>query len=272
MTYRFGWNWVEAETMGIFAQCGFSYVETVVDIAFVPSQGEAAWALQKAQFREIEERFSLKPEVANGFLPGRLHICGGHPDTEELLDYGETACRRADEVGTQFIVFGSGGARQIPEGFDHARGMEQFVDFCRELVRRIADCNVVVLLENLQAKECNVVNLLAQEQEIVEAVDSPRLQMMADFYHMAAMEESPEAIVKAGRHLKHVHIADPNTRRWPGETDGDLSRYFQALRQIGYQGRISFECGWPKIKEVGSEAAKKTILESMGRVKQWLAD
>ena len=145
MTYRFGWNWVEAETMGIFAQCGFSYVETVVDIAFVPSQGEAAWALQKAQFREIEERFSLKPEVANGFLPGRLHICGGHPDTEELLDYGETACRRADEVGTQFIVFGSGGARQIPEGFDHARGMEQFVDFCRELVRRIADCNVVVL-------------------------------------------------------------------------------------------------------------------------------
>lgn len=270
MLYRFGRNWAVPETMELFSSCGFVYGETPVDVGYIPSQDDAAWAIQKVKLQEAEAKYGMKIETANGFLPGKLHICGENPDTEELLKYAETACRRADEIGTEFIVFGSGGARQIPEGFDYNKGMDQFVSFCREMVRRIADCNVTVVFENLQAKECNVLNLLSQEQEVVELVDSPKLQMMADFFHMAQMNESPEAIIKAGAHLKHVHVADPNTRLWPGNTDGDLIRYFSALKKIGYKGRVTFECGWPQPDKEGVEVVKSTTAKSFDVVNSWI--
>ena len=270
MTFKFGRDSASPEFMGLFAACGCNFGETGVGDGFIPEEDDAAWAIHKAELQEAEKKYNLKLETANGFLPGKYHICGENPDTEVLLRYAETACRRADELGVEYIMFGSGGARKIPEGFDREKGMAQFIDFCRELVKRIADCKVTILFENLRAQETNILNLLSEEQEIVELINSPKLQMMADLYHMAQMNESPESIIKAGAHLKHVHVADPNTRKWPGHTDGDLIKYFTALKKIGYNGRITFECGWPNHEEVGMESLKETTAKSFGTVNSWI--
>lgn len=269
MAYRFGRDSAGLDTMELFSIIGCDFGEASVSDALIPEEDDAAWAIQKAKLQEAEAKFGLKLETANGFLPGKYHICGENPDTEILLKYGETACRRADELGIEYIMFGSSGARKIPEGFDFNKGKAQFVDFCRELVKRIADCKVTVLFENLRAQETNLLNLLSQGQEIVELVNSPKLQMMADLYHMAQMNESPEAIIKAAPHLKHVHIADPNTRKWPGQTDGDLIKYFTALKKIGYKGRICFECGWPIPARDGLDVVKETTKMSFALVNTW---
>ena len=51
------------------------------------------------------------------------------------------------------------------------------------------------------------------------------------------------------KRLKHVHIAEKETRQYPGKDDFDFSPYFDALKKIGYSGGISCECGWPNRKD-----------------------
>jgi sugar phosphate isomerase/epimerase len=56
------------------------------------------------------------------------------------------------------------------------------------------------------------------------------------------------SIRAAGARLKHCHIAAYRTRLFPGSDPiadaRHLKPYFDALRDIGYTGGISCECGW----------------------------
>ena len=81
--------------------------------------------------------------------------------------------------------------------------------------------------------------------QIVDAVNSPRIQQLADIYHMMMGREPAESILRAGSHLKHCHVACNKTRAYPGSADkAELVPYFDALHQIGYTGGVSCECGW----------------------------
>ena len=168
-------------------------------------------------------------------------------------------CRRADEVNLKTIVFGSGGARNVPGDFtaknraDHPyteQGTAQMTDFCRQLATRIADCKVVVVIEPLRPKESNIVNFVWQGLHMVEDVGSPRIQQLADIFHMIMGREDAESIVKAGDRLKHCHIATKEKRAYPGANDTEaFLPYFAALKRIGYTGGVSCECGWGKKEE-----------------------
>ena len=169
---------------------------------------------------------------------------------DEPLKYAETVCRRADEVGVKTVVFGSSGARNVPKDCkDVEKGVEQFTDFCRQLAARISDLKMCVVIEPLRPNESNIINYVWQGLQIVEDVKSPRIQQLADLFHMIMGRESPESIVQAGCRLKHVHIAEKETRQYPGKDDFDFSPYFNALKKIGYSGGISCECGWPNRKD-----------------------
>jgi sugar phosphate isomerase/epimerase len=84
-------------------------------------------------------------------------------------------------------------------------------------------------------------------------VKHPNVRVLADLYHMTQKGEGPQSILKAGRkYLRHVHVAE-NARRTPPGVDGDdFTPYFRALKEIGYRGNISIECGWSDFrKQVG---------------------
>ena len=85
--------------------------------------------------------------------------------------------------------------------------------------------------------------------QIVRDVNSPRLEQLADIFHMISGRECARSIEEAGCHLKHCHIACKGTRQFPGTRPDDaeiFKPYFDALKKIGYAGGISCECGWPK--------------------------
>ena len=130
--------------------------------------------------------------------------------------------------------------------------MKQFTEFCRLLCRRVDDLkNVQVVIEPLRPNESNVINYVWQGMQVVREVKHPRLQELADFYHMLSGRESASSIIDAGDSLKHGHIASRGTRRYPGSNPNDaeiFKPYFDALRRIGYAGGVSCECGWPKDK------------------------
>lgn len=250
---------------------GFDFAERGVRKTLIPDKDDAEWAVQKQELLEAQK--IIPYGSLNGFLPGDFKLTGPNPTTEAALAYAETACRRADEVGIPYLVFGSNKARNIPEGFDMEAGRGQFVEFCRELSRRIADCKVRVLLENLQRSESNILNSLKESIAVVEAVNSPRLQIMADCFHMYQVGDAPELLKECGEHLYHIHFADPETRKRPGISNSThLQECLKVLYDMDYKGGISMECAFVfKSVELGEED-EKDWAEAIRVVRQWMAE
>ena len=235
-------------------EIGYDFWEWNGASAFIPTKSDEEW--KKHRDEKILSA-ALPIRSVNGFLPGIFRLTGPKASFDEPLKYAETLCRRADEVGLKTIVFGSGGARNVPGDICGPKdqkplpekGVEQYTDFCRQLAARISDLKVCVVIEPLRPNESNIINYVWQGLQIVEDVKSPRIQQLADLFHMIMGRESPESIVQAGCRLKHVHIAEKETRQYPGKDDFDFSPYFNALKKIGYSGGISCECGWPNRKD-----------------------
>ncbi len=208
-----------------------------------------------------------------GAVSVRYRLRGATADPGPALDYAEIALRRAEEIGVKTVVFGSGGARNVPGDMsgprdqwpDVQRGRDQYADFCRAICDRVKDLrSVQVVIEPLCPNESNIVNYVWQGVQICEEVNSPRLGQLADLFHMVAGRESSESIVHAAKWLRHCHIASYPSRQFPGfaPKDADLFRpYFDALRRIGYTGGISCECAWGR----GEDFAKnlETALKTM---------
>ena len=235
-------------------EIGYDFWEWNGAAAFIPTKSDEEWK------RHRDEHILSAPlpiRSVNGFLPGNFRLTGPKASFEEPLKYAETLCRRADEVGLKTVVFGSGGARNVPGDICGPKeqkplpekGVEQYTEFCRQLAARISDLKVCVVIEPLRPNESNIVNYVWQGLQIVEDVNSPRIQQLADLFHMIMGREPADSIVQAGCRLKHVHIAEKETRQYPGKDDYDFSPYFAALRKIGYSGGVSCECGWPSRKD-----------------------
>jgi sugar phosphate isomerase/epimerase len=233
---------------GILASAGYSFVEENVRNFLVPAEPESVFEPKIVLLKDSK----LPVEACNSFLPGNLKCVGPAPVHEEILKFGETAFRRAQLVGVKTIVFGSGGARSIPEGFSREEARQQFISLCRQLAPLAQKYNVVISLEPLNTSECNFINSVAEGGEIVEAVNHENIRLLADIYHMLKENESPSNITKYGHLLYHTHIAEKNGRTAPGVNNEDFTPYFKALKDINYQGRMAIECSW---KNLGEQAA-----------------
>ncbi len=232
---------------------GYDFWEWDVGEAFDPTKDAEWWKRQ----RDFIRSRPLPLRSCTGFIPWRFRLTGPKADHEPALRYAETVLRRAEEIDVKTIVFGSGGARNVPGDClaetaagrpDAEKGRDQYRDFCAELCRRVADLKTVaVVVEPLRPNESNVVNFVWQGLQICEEVGSPRLALLADVFHMMMGREPADSLRLAGAHLKHCHVASYATRNFPGsepETVDRLRPYFAALKAIGYAGGISCECGW----------------------------
>lgn len=223
-------------------EAGFAFIEGGVAGTFKPDKSDAEFATELAKLKAS----ALPMRSCNGFIPKNFALTGPNVQHDAALEYAAKACQRADEAGVLFIVLGSGGARRVPEGFDLGRGKAQFIEFCQRLGDRIKDLKVTIVLEPLNKGETNILNSVTEGIEYVDAINRPRIQLLADFYHMLKESESPDAIRKAGARIRHCHIAELEGRKAPGTKGEDLSGFFRALKDIGYAGGVSCECGWPK--------------------------
>ncbi|MGE4587138.1 MAG: sugar phosphate isomerase/epimerase family protein, partial [Mangrovibacterium sp.] len=192
--------------------------------------------------------------ACNSFVPGNMKSVGSEAVHAEILVYMETAFRRAQKAGVKIIVFGSGGSRSIPEGFSRMDARRQFVELCRAMAPLAAKHGVTVVLEPLNRNECNFINSVKEGGEIVEEVDHPNFRLLADLYHMKMDGEGPESLLQYGHLIRHTHIAEKEGRSAPGTHQEDFSSYFKALKQAGYQGKMSLECRWTGLAEQAGPA------------------
>ena len=200
----------------------------------------------------------LKPESYNVLLPGDLKVVGPKIDASRQERYLDTAFRRAKMLGGEIVVFGSGGARNIPEGWLAAEAHAQMLAFltrCGEAAQRHG---IMVVIEPLNVTECNFINSVAEAVALAEEAAHPAVGVLSDLYHVAHDGQSYAETRDAAPWLRHVHVAGQG-RRAPIADDHEFLRgYFAVLKEAGYTGRISIEANWDNLREQ-AEAAHQAV-------------
>lgn len=224
----------------IIKNVGYDFVELHVQRDLVTLEDDTIYATAL----DALQSSSLPCPVANCFIPGHLKLTGRGVDYKILENYVETTLKRAKMAGMDTIVFGSGGARRVPDGFSRDKAWQQLVDFGK-LVGGIAEnYEVLVVVEPLNKSECNILNTVGETAQYVMAVNQPFIRLLVDAYHWGVENEDYEDIVKYGPLVSHVHIATFPNRNPPGVDACDFRSFFTALHQIDYKGRISIEARW----------------------------
>ncbi len=111
-----------------------------------------------------------------------------------------------------------------------------------EVVERHKDGEASVFLEPLNRYEAYYLNTVGKAADLCRAADHPRIQLMADMFHMNIEEaDIPASLRAVAPHLGHVHLAD--SQRWlPGHGHSDFVSAFRALWEIEFDGWLALEC------------------------------
>jgi sugar phosphate isomerase/epimerase len=225
------------EVAGLAIQAGYDYFEWSVGGLLKPREDKAAFSQALAEVRQT----GLTCPAVNVFIPADLKVTGPSTDLASLEAYITTAFHRANLAGVKTIVFGSGGARRIPEGFDRAEARNQLVAFCRMLAPVAQSQGVTVVIEPLNLAECNVLTTVGECARLVRQVNQPAIRLLVDAYHLLRDGDVMEDILANRDILAHVHVATIPNRLAPGLEACALEPFFGLLARSGYDGRVSIE-------------------------------
>lgn len=191
----------------------------------------------------------------NAFIPGRLKITGPDVDFDALKRYVAKAMERIFGIGGKIVVFGSGAARRVPEGWPMETAMDQVKRFVEMAGNEASARGIVIAIEHLRRGETNILNSLASATQLAREMGNPSVRVLVDLFHLDQENESFSSIAEAGKLLVHAHIADTG-RLYPGSGQADLAGFIKALRDVGYDGGISVECRWGDFATESKKAAQ----------------
>ena len=238
---------------------GAEFLTENVGSFLVPDKNEAEFETNLAKLKASP----LRILACNGFIrPANLHCVGPEANHDAVLTWADTTFRRMKKANGKFIVFGSGGARQIPDGWPNAKAEAQFITLLKRLGPLAEAQGITVTVEQLQTEECNFINHIGEGAALIRAAGHPNIRLLADLYHMACMDDTPTDLKTAMDVVVHVEIAEKVGRTVPGISGDDFRPYFRVLRETGYKGAVSIEGTWesgqisPAFKEIAKQAAE----------------
>jgi len=231
---------------------GFDYVE--LSATEVAGLSDAEFDAAVARIKEL----GIATPAANLFIPASIKVTGPETDPAAQMAHVKKVLSRLSKLGVEIIVFGSGGARRVPDGFAKDEAFKQLVDFGRRAATEAKPYNITIAIEPLRKQETNIINSAGEGLELVNAIAHPNFQLMIDFYHLASEQEDPSIVLRAKDHIRHLHTANPQGRVFPLKWEEyDYAPFFANLRAIGYDKRISVE---GNTKDLAVEAPQSIAL------------
>jgi sugar phosphate isomerase/epimerase len=224
-------------------RAGYDYVElTVTNV--LPEVGDSEFKKLKDQLKPCR----IRPEAWRRFVPPNLPVAGPEVDTSAVAEFLKITLGRIRELGGEVVVFGSPLSRKIPEDFSRDRAREQLVRFLQTSADIAKSHDLVVVIEPIIHRNCNVLNTVAQALSLAREVARPEIKVLADLFHMTGNDEPPQAVEQAGDSLFHVHMPVPEI---PGLNepraintilpDYPTGEFLRSLHNIGYDHRLSIE-------------------------------
>lgn len=230
---------------------GYEFIEPKVSTIVQLSGEEFSEAVK------MVEDSSIKAEVCNVFFPPEIKLVGESVDYVVIKDYLLKAIDRISQIGTKVIVFGSAGARKVPEQFSKDKAFGQLIKLLHMASDIIRPYNITIVIEPLPIRACNIINDVLEGLELAKQVNRDNVLLLADFYHVLYDGEDLNNIVIAGnKYIKHIHVNNAKTATFPKLGD-EINYYelFEPLRKINYKERISIEAK--------SDNFKNDLVESM---------
>ena len=115
------------------------------------------------------------------------------------------------------------------------------VEGIREAADYAAKKDVKICIEAWNRYETYFINRIDQALHLMREVGRTNVGVMGDTFHMNIEDDSiPDTIRRAGKDLLHIHFADSN-RAAPSKGHIDFLPILQALKDIDYQGYVTFE-------------------------------
>ncbi|MBT3270677.1 TIM barrel protein [Candidatus Poribacteria bacterium] len=226
------------DAIQVLVDAGCDFMEFGVGMV-APDLPEASFETFRAALADAP----LAAECFNSFIAPSVRLVGPERDWAQVEAYVSTAVARVAAVGGEIIVFGSGAARNVPDGYSRNAADAEIEEFLRFAGDQGRERGVTIAIEPLNTKESNILTSVAEACVVAARVDMPEVTVLADFYHMDEEDEPLTNIVDAGGRLSHVHVADTG-RLHPGTGSYDYPAFWQALAGAGYDSRISVECNW----------------------------
>ena len=226
------------------------------DAAFVHSVGgnniESGFAVyaQKtdAEFdRELSALLAspLRCVSMNGMIPGGYTLYGDEAQTKAVCDFVRHGMERAAKVGCKSICFGSGGARNVPEGMSREEAADRLAAITARFCAIADEYGIKIAIEPLFTKATNFIHTLADAYDVIRRVpECKNLGINVDMFHMCDANEDFSELVKYKDYVFNVHISEPGTLRFPKPDtvhEQTYIRFFTALKQADYTGNVSIE-------------------------------
>lgn len=201
-----------------------------------------------AEFARNLEKLAASPLpvlACNGFIrPANLRCVGGDANHDDVLSWAEIAFRRLARAKGKFIVFGSAGSRALRDGWPKDKGERQFVAILKRMGPLAARHGITVVVEQLQASECNLINHIGDAARLIRAAGHPNIRVLADLFHMVKGGDTPADLKAAMDVVVHIEIAEKEGRTVPGVSGDDFRPFFSVLREANYHGAINIEGKW----------------------------
>lgn len=238
---------VDIEQADIAHKAGFDYLECTVS-SLKPEESDDV-------FQDTLKKFQESPiavEAFNILLPRDLKVVGKSVDYERVNRYVAKALDRVHKIGGETVVFGSGGARRLPEGFSQKKGEEQIVRFLHLIADYAEPLDITIVIEPLYRTASNTINSIPEAVEMADRANRKGIRVLADFFHMVEENDPIENIVKYKDDIHHIHTSD--NYEPPGKGNYPYPQFVDCLRRAQYDGRVSIECIWNDFAKEAAEA------------------
>ena len=223
------------------ARLGFDYAELAVT---------AVHGMTEEQMIVLENS-PIPLESFNVLFPGDFQLITR--EDEPIQQYLDEAFSRIRRIGGRLVVFGSGGARRIPEGVTYREAFRRLMHVARMIGDAAKAYGLEVAIEPLRYGETNVINTLSEGAALAAAADHENVGLLADSYHVWSNKE-PVTRIEVIKDFKHIHICSSDRKTLREEELPLYREFIGELKKAGYTGRISVECGFNDFEKEAAQA------------------
>ncbi|MBQ1224163.1 MAG: sugar phosphate isomerase/epimerase [Oscillospiraceae bacterium] len=248
----------DLKKVALLEKLGFDYIEGNVTVI---SRMDDETFEETAKMLDASK---VKCEAACCLFPGDIKVTGPDVDMAKVGEYLDKAFARLERLGVKSVVFGSGGARRVPDGFDRASAWHQLVCVGRLLAEKAEEHGLTIAMEPLNKGETNIINSQRDGLALVKDVDRPSFRVLTDFFHVWLENDTREDIAACKGFLQHCHVVNPVGRVGMKLGDGiPYENFFGGLADCEYSGRISYEGA------INEEKAEEELANSLAAMKAY---
>ena len=237
----------------------FDYMESLGVVGFEPGGRGLAGRVNEIQ-QALNGRNIKVSAICAGF--GGFILAEDPAVKAEFDSTMREIIAAAGELGSTGVIMVPAFNGQTPCKPHTRETREYLCEQMHELGEFALKHNTTVILEPLNRNEAHYLRQVADAAAICRDSKSAGVKCMGDFWHMSEETSDYAALLAAGpEYLQHVHIASRGNRKMPGE-NGEVDYYvdgFRALKQMGYDQYVSFECGCNGDKEILVPAAVELL-------------